>query len=325
MKTVKKLFAVMLAGMMCLSVAACNNDADTKNQPSSQESVASKDSQTSMTYEMIVAELEPDEKVKEEIEKNIDVEKLGPKTKEALKVIENKNFTISIKLEVEQPEEDGETSDDEASFSISEIMSMVEDSEITIIKKGDALARFIVDVGGMMGMDRLNTPDGTYTMNTKRKTATKVDENDTSDIKTAVKLMGLDVDVDAIADEASEAMENSEAVTAKENTTIELIGDGTDTFKGSELALEKYKLSGKRSAAIFKQTSQEESMDENEIVETNVTLYFSGNALKYIVFGDEQRKLIFTFKDYSTAVDESQLSIPSNYKVIDATEESSES
>ena len=324
MKTVRKLFTVMLAGMLCMSVAACNNDADTKTQSSTPSSTVSKDKQTSMTYEMIVAKLEPDEKVKEEIEKNIDVEKLGAKTKEALKVVENKNFTISIKLEVEQPENAEESSESESSFSISDIMSMVEDSELTIIKKGENLSRFIVDVGGMMGMDRLNTPDGTYTMNTKRKTATKVNENDTSDIKTAVKLMGLEVDVDAIADEASEAMENSKIADAKNHMDFELLKEGSETFKGSEYSFEEYKMSGKRSASIFQQTSKEESINEDEIVETKVKLYFSENALKYLVFGDEQGKLILSFKDYSTAIDETQLSVPSNYKIIDATEDTSE-
>ena len=315
MKTVKKIFCMLLCAAFVVPAAACNNDADKKNQSSSETSVSSK-AESSMTYEMIVSELDPDENVKKKIEENIDVEKLGKKTQEALKVIENKSYTITMEFEVEADEES--KASDEESLSMSDVMDMMDGSKITILRKGEDLGRVTIDIGSMMGMDRLQTENGTYNMNTKRKTATKIDEKNTGDIKDTLKLMGLDVDVDTIMDETSTALENSEASELKENTKYELIGEGTEKFKGSELSYEEYKVTGKKSATLMKKYSKNSDASGDETIESTFRLYFDGNSLKYMVSGDEKSKVIVKFKEYYPSVDESKLEIPSNYKIIES-------
>lgn len=315
----KKLTAILLTALLALSVAACSNN-DNKEASSAEsvtaESVSVSDnvSQDEESVEIIsrpVAEqeLDPDPDIQKNIEEKIDMEKLGPLTRYAVQMMENKNLKIDFGIE-EVKDETQESSEASSSVDLSELTSSM---SIGIIKNADKNYRIKLDMG-VFSFDILKNETGVYSLNTRNKTYQVM--------QTAEQVKKSEEEASKAGNtETSNALENFSSMTGgmldgfdadsmisnTDEKEVTFNGSGSEEYKEQTYQFESYTVKSKASASS-------ESSGKTDDKTTDVKVYFDNDGIiKIIHVETDTAKMDFNINEISVKIDENDLVLPTDF------------
>ena len=100
----RRFFAFALTAALAVSFAGCGNNKADEGSETAGKSVSAQSDQEEQESQVSLPQLDADPEIKESIEKKIDMDKLGPLTKFAVSMLENKNLTV--KFDVNQIKDD---------------------------------------------------------------------------------------------------------------------------------------------------------------------------------------------------------------------------
>lgn len=308
----RKICAILLAAMLTLSFAACNNGSGNENSnaastasTASTESVAdtsaagtdeskaesdteSKAEESSKEAEESKADANTDNERAEQLQKLLESDQLGPKTKNALSILANKTLSLCLKMNTipDMTEE---------SASTESMMSMLESIKLSVVTDGVS-SRTVMDMG-FIKADILKTADETYYMDESTKTAMKMSGDDSG------SGMSMGMDVDSMIDTSS-----------LEEGSFTYTGAGEETLEGKTYSTESYKI--KASAAQLAELAQSSESSSTE-TESTLVIYFDGDDIKFLSSKSAGATVTVTFEEISTEIDASKLTLPSDYTVTD--------
>ncbi len=317
----RRFFAFALTAALAVSFAGCGNNKADEGSETAGKSVSAQSDQEEQESQVSLPQLDADPEIKESIEKKIDMDKLGPLTKFAVSMLENKNLTV--KFDVNQIKDD-DASEASKSGSAMNLESLGEEITVAIIKNENKDYRIKLDIG-MFSFDMLKNKDGLFSVNPKvrsysvLKTAeemNKADSGASSDSSAEAQKA-----IDSVKDMTGGMLDNFDTNSLINDTSEKEVtynGDGTETYDGEEYKYESYTVK-KKAKAESSAASGSASETKEETVQVKV--YFGDdNMMKIIHVEKEDQKYDFIFKTFSVEVDEEDLTIPSEYTEKEASE-----
>lgn len=311
----KRIIAVIMAAMLAVSFAACNNGGDsgsssapaskaessaeskteesseasekTSDKEETKESSTEEKSEQSQESSEQKSETEstPDETSKEQTSSDkTNLDAFGEKTKAAFELMQSDECTVSVTIKMES-KATGEESQDQ----MAAMLSMMGDKGFTIesIKDKNGNSRYIMDMV-IMKTDTLTTPEGTYLIDEATKTAYFTKAGD--DTSTESNMI--------------DSFTNTEG--------MELADTGSEDFNGKKCDYERY---------IVKHATSQLAVLEGEEVSTDsdqsyeMKFYFDGDKAVGGVISAQGQKMVITINELSDKADASKLKVPDGYKV----------
>ena len=305
----KKFTALMLTAFLALSISACSND---NGEASSVESTPAETVSDEESIEESVIEFDTDPDVQKTIEEYIDIAKLGPKTKLMVQTFENKTMTVSAKMEEEKSEESSvETS--ETSTSALDLSGLTSEISISITKNADKDYRMSFDLG-IMSMDLLKNKDGMFSINSKTKsyqvlqTAEEVAKSESEAAESGSETSNALSGIGDMAGGLLGGIDTDSIIASKDKKEITYEGDGNEKYDGTEYSYESYTVTEKSD------NSSDSEKSESKDNVTKLKIYFDGNVAKIIRVESEGSVMLIKFDKISVDIDESELTLPSDYK-----------
>ncbi len=289
----RRISAVLLTGILALSLAACKNEE--KETGSTGGSVVSS---TSIPSETPTDVVELDERIKEPIESAIGADVLGNKTKTFINKCLSDELDVSISVVIPKSEESSQASsillsDSSMSFSIS--------------KNAANDIRLKMNFAGLK-MDLLKNGDGSYVLSEENKTAlfTKVQEQSGTaessvDMSSMVSSYGLGKDAIKNAGDGEEKF-----------------GDGKYSYEAYTIKYDPSSLSAMAGslAGITESGTSSQAAKEQEYT---MKLYFDGDKLKGFSMTNGTDKVDINVDKFETKADASLFTVPSDYEVTEDT------
>ncbi|MBQ8135078.1 MAG: hypothetical protein IJ192_11830 [Clostridia bacterium] len=310
----KKFTALMLTAFLALSISACNNNDSQENSSaaSTGETVSAGENVEESTEESVI-EFDTDPDIQKTIEEYIDMEKLGPKTKQMVQTFENKTMTVSAKMEEEKTEESSQESSETSALAL-DLSGLTSEISLSITKNADKDYRITFDLG-IMSMDLLKNKDGTFSINDKTKSyqvlqtaeeAAKAESEaaEESGSETSNALSGIG----DMAGGLIGGIDTDSIIAGKDKKEVVYEGDGTEKYDGTEYSYESYTVTEKSEASA--DSKKTESTDKV----TKVKVYFDGSEAKLIRVESEGSAMLIKFDKISVDIDESKLTLPSDYE-----------
>lgn len=316
----KKVFAVLLCSVLTFSFAGCSNN-NTGNENSSQSaetSTAKEDtSSDSVAEEVSMPELDIDPEMQKQFEEKIDMEKLGPLTKYAVQMMENK--TLDVKFDVVQlkDEEESKTSKEADAFDMS---ALSEEITAHIIKNENKDYRIKLDLG-LFSFDLLKNKDGTFSVNKKTRSYQKLSEVSEASAQTSAET-SKEVEnavnsLKGMTNGMFDSFDTDQLIQDTGEKEVTYNGDGKETYEENEYKYESYTVKEKpseKSAASSDSSAKETSESQKERT-VNVKVYFGDdNMMKLIHIESDDQKFDFVFNTFTTEIDPDDLVIPAEYE-----------
>ncbi len=305
----KKFTALMLTAFLALSISACNNNDNQENSSaaSTGETVSAGENVEESIEESVI-EFDTDPDIQKTIEEYIDMEKLGPKTKQMVQTFENKTITVSAKMEEEKSEESSQESSETSALAL-DLSGLTSEISLSITKNADKDYRITFDLG-IMSMDLLKNKDGTFSINDKTKSyqvlqtaeeAAKAESEaaEESGSETSNALSGIG----DMAGGLLGGIDTDSIIAGKDKKEVTYEGDGTEEYDGTEYSYESYTVTEK---------SDDSSASEEKV--TKVKVYFDASEAKLIRVESEGSAMLIKFDKISVDIDESKLTLPSDYE-----------
>lgn len=292
----KKIFAVLLAGTLALSLAACTGSSETSETSDTQSSAASSVAESSAEEESSKQASETSETSKENsAEESNDINKIvdnmkenaGEKSAAALDKIKSETLTFNAAITSKTKDEDGKEKTQNIVFQV--------------VKNGEKASRYTVALG-LMSIDILSNEDGVFYMNTSTKKAAKMTTGENSSLdsdsimSSLTGMLGTDTDINT--EDALDKIKNGETNT---NSTYE--GSAEEEYNGETLTAESYTVTGKN--ADGKETT------------AKLKAYFDGDDLKYLTVSGGETELSAEIKSFTNEIDESLLVVPENFEITE--------
>ena len=298
----KKIFAVLLAGTLAVSLAACSGSNESSEADSSAASTVSSSSETDSSTESSAKESSSETTEKSDEESgslNDVVEKLqksvGEKSSAALEKLKGDQLTLNVAIKA--------TSNDEETGK-----PKTQEIALQLIKNGENESRFTIGLG-LMSIDILKNEEGTFMINNNTKKAAKMSSDQSSGMSTD-SIMGsmsgmLGGDSGINTESAIDDLKNGDV---SENIKFE--GSAEEDYEGEKLTAETYTLIGK----------------DTDGKDTTATLkvWFDGDDIKYITASSEDKSITAEFTKLTNEVDESLLVVPENYEITETSTVTSE-
>lgn len=323
----KKITAVLLTAVLAFSLAACNNDNGNNSADISAASETVSNANNSAENEVSnedtlpQLELDPDPDLQKNFEEKIDMDKLGPLTKYAVNMLENKNMQVKFSIE---PLEDDESSTETESSTSLDFSSIANNISVGIIKNSEKDYRITLDIG-LFSFDVLRNREGIFSVNSNTKTyqVLKTAEEADKEEKEASENSG---------NEASAAIENLSGMTGgmldgfnldsmisdTDEKEVTYNGDGSEEYNGETYKFESYTVKSKQKQSS---ESSKESSTESKEETAEIKVYFGDDKImKLIHVESDTAKADFIFDELSVTIDEDKLKIPEDYEVKETSE-----
>ncbi len=300
----KKIFAILLASVMTLSLAACSVGSEESSQTPESSIVSSSAAESSESTSEASKEKEESSKAEssektdseatKEIEKALDEmkEKSGPKVQNLIDVLKSDELTMTLTMTRKMKETESEASKKTASDA---------PTALRIVKSGEKSLRFTVAVG-LMSLDVLTNEEGTYYLNSTSKKAAKIGTDSSSmDSKTLMSSMtammggtGSSIDIDQAMDDIKDQGSQSK---------MNYLGSSEESYEGQTLTVEKYEVNSKDT--------------EGKDVKVEYKVWFDGDDVKYLTASAEEGEMTVTFNELSNTADASLLVVPDDYTITE--------
>ncbi len=309
----RKAFAIILCSILTLSFAGCanSNSNESSNSKTAETSVAQNSSESSEKTEVKLPELDIDPEMQKSFEEKIDMDKLGPLSKFAVQMMENK--TLDVKFDIVQLTEDEESKSSKSPDTF-DLNSISEEITAHIIKNENKDYRIKLDLG-LFSFDLLKNKDGTFSVNKKTRSYQKLSDVSEASAKTSSdSSKEVENAMNSIKDMTNGMLDNIDTdslIQDKGDKEVTYNGEGTETYKENEYKYESYTVKEKPS----EKSSASGKTADNKEKNINVKVYFGDdNIMKIIHIEADKQKFDFVFNTFTTEIDPEDLVIPAEYE-----------
>ena len=163
-------------------------------------------------------------------------------------------------------------------------------------------------------MDLLKNKDGMFSINSKTKsyqvlqTAEEVAKSESEAAESGSETSNALSGIGDMAGGLLGGIDTDSIIASKDKKEITYEGDGNEKYDGTEYSYESYTVTEKSD------NSSDSEKSESKDNVTKLKIYFDGNEAKIIRVESEGSVMLIKFDKISVDIDESELTLPSDYK-----------